>query len=154
MLTRRTLLVSGVAALLAGMRQLVWGHAPDVVEDWTGPSVGARGIPLGWKKVVTLGSHAAYDFPLVEDEGRRALDMKAAGDHSTILRELRVDLDVSPILVWQWKTVTLPRGADLRERATSDAAGHLFVAWPRFPTLLRSRLIGYVWDPICALDRS
>jgi hypothetical protein len=43
--------------------------------------------------------------------------------------------------------LTLPRGADLRERATSDTTGHLFVIWPRFPALLRSRLIGYVWDP-------
>jgi hypothetical protein len=42
--------------------------------------------------------------------------------------------------------VRLPTGADLRERATSDATGHLFVIWPRFPALLRSRLIGYVWD--------
>jgi Protein of unknown function (DUF3047) len=26
--------------------------------------------------------------------------------------------------------------------------GHLFVIWPRVPALLRSRLIGYVWDPV------
>src|SRR5439155_208601 len=25
--------------------------------------------------------------------------------------------------------------------------GHIFVAWPRFPALVRTRLIGYVWDP-------
>jgi hypothetical protein len=147
MLARRTLLLSAAASLLAGTRRLVWGQAPDVVEDWTGLPVGARGIPLGWEKFETLGGHAEYDFTVVQDEGRRALDMKAAGDHSTIMREVRVDLRTSPILVWQWKAVRLPRGADLRERVTSDAAGHLFVAWPRFPTLLRSRLIGYVWDP-------
>ncbi len=31
MLARRTLLVSGAAALLAATRRLVWGQAPDVV---------------------------------------------------------------------------------------------------------------------------
>ena len=147
MLARRTLLLSTAATLLAGPRRLAWGQAPEVVEDWTGLSIGARGIPLGWKKFETLGGRADYNFTVVNDEGRRALDMKAAGNHSTIMRELRVDLGASPVLVWQWKVVSLPRGADLRERATSDAAGHLFLAWPRFPTLLRSRLIGYVWDP-------
>ena len=146
MLARRTLLLSGAAALLAATRRLAWAQLPLVVEDWSGLQLGARGIPLGWEKFETLGGQADYDFTVVKDEGRRALDMKAAGDHSTITRELRVDLGASPILVWQWKVVSLPRGADLTERATSDAAGHLFLGWPRFPALLGSRLIGYVWD--------
>ncbi len=33
-----------------------------------------------------------------------------------------------------------------RAPAWGHTTGHLFVIWPRFPTLLRSRLIGYVWD--------
>lgn len=147
MLARRSLLLSAAAALLAGTRRPAWGQAPMVVEDWSGLLLGARGVPLGWEKFETLGGHAEYDFAVVKDEGRRALDMKAAGDHSTITREVRVDLGATPILVWQWKMVSLPAGADLRERATSDAAGHVFIAWPRFPAALRSRLIGYVWDP-------
>jgi DUF3047 family protein len=157
MLARRTLLLWTAAALLAGSRRLALGQPPEVIEDWTGLSVGARGIPLGWKKFETFGGRANYDFTVVNDQGRRALDMKAAGDHSTIMREVRVDLATSPVLVWQWKVISLPRGADLRERATSDAAGHLFLAWPRFPALLRSRLIGYVWDhdlPIGSIVKS
>lgn len=98
-----------------------------------------------------------YNFTLVADGRRRALDLKSAGDHSTIAKEIRVDLDITPILTWQWRVVRLPQGADLTERATSDATGHLFVVWPRFPALLRSRLIGYVWDrslPIGSIVRS
>ena len=147
MVSRRTLLLSTAAILLAGPRRLALGQTRKVIEDWTGLPVGARGIPLGWKKFETFGGRANYDFTIVNDHGHRALDMKAAGDHSSIMKELRVDLGVSPVLLWQWRVVSLPRGADLRERATSDAAGHLFLAWPRFPPLLRSRLIGYVWDP-------
>lgn len=147
MLGRRAFLLSPLAMLLAGHGRVAWGQAPTVVEDWSGLTPGARGVPLGWQKYATLGGHAAYDFTVVNDEGRRALDMKAAGDHSTIAREVQVDLATSPVLAWQWKVVSFPQGADLRERATSDATGHLFVAWPRFPALLRSRLIGYVWDP-------
>jgi DUF3047 family protein len=138
--------LSAAGALLAARRP-AWGQALDVVEDWSCLDLGAHGIPAGWKKFETLGGRAAYDFTVVSDEGRRALDMKADGDHSTITREVRIDLGASPLLVWQWKVLSLPRGADLRDRATSDAAAHLLVGWPRFPMFLRSRLIGYVWDP-------
>jgi hypothetical protein len=147
MLGRRDFLVSTVTTLLAGHRRLAWGKEPVLVEDWSGMTPGTRGIPPGWEKYETLGGHPAYDFTVVSDEGRRALEMKAAGDHSTIVRELHIDLATSPILAWQWKVVGLPQGADLRERATSDATGHILLAWPRFPALVRSRLIGYVWDP-------
>ena len=57
-----------------------------------------------------------------------------------------VDLRATPFLEWTWKIVTLPAGADIRKRATSDLTGHILVAWPRVPALLRTRLIGYVWD--------
>jgi hypothetical protein len=40
----------------------------------------------------------------------------------------------------------LPTGGDVRQRETSDLTAHLFVVWPRFPALVRSRLIGYGWD--------
>ena len=73
--------------------------------------------------------------------------MKSAGEHSTIAKEVRADLTAAPILAWQWRVISLPQGADLRNRGTSDATGHIFAVWPRFPAFARSRLIGYVWDP-------
>ena len=147
MIGRRAFLLSTAATLLAGNWTLARAQEQGVVEDWSGVTLGARGVPPAWQKYETLGGHAAYDFTVVSDEGRRALDMKAAGDHSTIARDVQVDLAALPILTWQWKVVRLPQGADLRDRATSDASGYPIVAWPRFPALLRSRLIGYVWDP-------
>jgi Protein of unknown function (DUF3047) len=72
--------------------------------------------------------------------------VKSAGDHSTIAKEVHVQLGQTPVLEWAWKVLSLPAGADLRNKSTSDATGHLFVVWPRWPALLRSRLIGYVWD--------
>ena len=30
--------------------------------------------------------------------------------------------------------------------ATDDEAGQIYVAWPRFPEAVRSRIIGYIWD--------
>jgi hypothetical protein len=138
-LSRRTFLL----ALAGG----VAGRPAAVVEDWRGVAVGTRGIPPGWQRYETPGGHPAYDFSLVEAQGRRALQMVSEGDHATIVREVAVDLGTTPLFEWDWKILAFPAGADLRRRATADATGHLFLVWPRFPAFARSRLIGYVWDP-------
>jgi hypothetical protein len=148
-ISRRALLLAAAGGALLGRTPARAGAAASViVEDWAQPSLRSRGVPPGWEKYETPLGHPHYDFTVVEEEGRRALAMRSAGDHSTIAHRLHVDLEATPELVWQWKVLGFPRGADLRERATSDATGHLFVIWPRFPALLRSRLIGYVWDPV------
>jgi hypothetical protein len=136
--------------LAASVLMLAWSIAAAfaarvVVEDWTSQSLGAHGIPAGWRRYATPGGRPAYDFTIVEDDGRRALKLTSRDEHSTIAKEIAVDLEATPILEWSWKVLELPRGADLRDRATSDLTGHLFVAWPRFPEALRSRLIGYAW---------
>ena len=119
-----------------------------VVEDWSTHAIGARGVPAGWKAYETPGGHPAYDLTITLDDGRRALRLRSHDDHSTIARPLTVDLEATPILEWSWKIVLLPTGADIRRRETSDLTAHLFVVWPRFPGPLRSRLIGYAWDPV------
>jgi len=147
--SRRTLLAAGVAA--AALRSRVaLGAAAILVEDWSGQALGAQGVPGGWRSYETPGGHPHYDFTIVEDGGRRALELKSTDDHSTIAREVNVDLAATPVLEWAWRIVTQPAGADLTRRATSDASGHIFVVWPRFPAMLRSRLVGYVWDPVIA----
>jgi len=120
--------------------------APLVIEDWAQHSPGAKGIPAGWTRYETPGGRPAYDFTVVEDAGRRALLLRSHDEHSTIAKEIRVDLHATPVLEWNWKIVALPSGADIRHKATSDLTAHVFVIWPRFPAMLRSRLIGYVWE--------
>jgi hypothetical protein len=144
--SRRFVLIGlGAVALRPG---LAVGAGPVLVEDWSSQPLGARGVPPGWQSYETPGGHPRYDFTIVEDGGRRALELKSSDEHSTIARELDVDLGVTPILQWAWRVIAQPAGADLTKRATSDATGHIFVVWPKFPAMLRSRLIGYVWDPI------
>ena len=121
------------------------GAAPTLVEDWTTQPVGARGMPSGWRAYATPGGRPAYDFVIAADEGRRALSLKSRDEHSTIAREVHVDLEATPILEWSWKVVELPAGADVRARATSDLTAHVLVVWPRVPEMLRSRLIAYAW---------
>ena len=143
-------------AVLAGLA-LAAGAEVVVVEDWTQPLLGARGIPTGWRPYETIGGRPAYDFTVVENDGRRALLLKSHDDHSTIARELHVDLRATPILEWSWKAVQLPAGGDIRRKETSDLTAHIYVIWPRFPAMVRSRLIGYVWDaaaPVQTVEKS
>src|SRR5262249_1906774 len=87
-------------------------------------------------------------FAIVDDAGRKVLQLKSRGDNSTISKEIkgRVDLKETPILEWSWKVIALPSGADSRKRETDDQAAQLYVTWPRFPEAVRSRIIGYIWD--------
>src|SRR5262245_11330779 len=128
-----------------------------VIEDWSTQAPGSRGIPSGWAAYATFGGRPEYDFALTEDEGRRALRVASHDEHSTIAKELHVDIAVTPILEWSWKIVEVPAGADVRRRETSDLTAHLVLVWPRFPEALRSRLLAYAWggtEPVGAIERS
>ncbi len=143
---RRFLLMAGGTVLAAGRRAAIGAGQRVLVEDWSKAVVGARGIPPDWEAYETPGGHPVYDFTIVDEEGKRALRARSTNEHSTIAKALHVDLELSPILEWSWKVTKLPAGGDVRRREASDLAADVLVIWPRFPALLRSRLIGYSWD--------
>src|SRR5213593_880028 len=118
-----------------------------VVEDWTKLKLGANGIPDGWTSGQMWGL-PKHDFTVEENDGHRVLHLRSEGDSSMITKELdgTVNLKSTPVLEWNWKAVTLPTGADARNRQTDDQAAQLYVVWPRFPQEFRSRIIGYIWD--------
>ncbi len=150
---RAVLLVAAIAAPAAPAR----GADAVLVEDWARLPLGARGVPDGWRTYETVGGRPAYDFTIVQDGGMKALRLRSRDEHSTIARDLSVDLARTPVLEWSWKIVSLPAGANVRQRATSDLTAHVFLVWPRTPALIRSRLIGYTWDgvlPASAVEQS
>jgi len=118
-----------------------------VIEDWMTYAISQRGIPSGWKGEA-FGQRADYDFTIEQRGDGRVLHLESRNDHSTIARDItgRVNLKETPILEWTWKATVLPAGGDLRRKEATDMAAQLYVVWPRFPALLRSRIIGYVWD--------
>ncbi len=117
-----------------------------VVEDWSRFSIGAKGIPEGWTGQ-NWGS-PAYDLTIVDNGGTKVLHLKSRSEGSTISKDVKgkVDLRATPVLAWRWKVVALPKGGDSRQKQTDDQAAQIYVAWPRFPEAVRSRIIGYVWD--------
>jgi hypothetical protein len=115
-----------------------------VVEDWSRQPQGRTGIPDGWSG--QSWGNPRYDFTVVVEGSDRVLHLRSRGDNSTISKEIKVDVKEYPLLVWRWKAVVLPAGGDCRRKATDDEAAQIYVSFPRFPTTMRSRIIGYVWD--------
>jgi hypothetical protein len=142
---------NAVAGLVsAGFLALLSGAVPSrvvVIEDWMTDTVSRRGIPPGWIGEA-FGRRADYDLTAEQHAEGRALHLESRNEHSTIARDItgKVNLKETPILEWTWKATILPTGGDLRRKETTDMAAQLYVVWPRFPALLRSRIIGYVWD--------
>lgn len=136
--TALILLITVAAPLAAAAASLV------VVEDWSKVEPGTRGIPPGWEKQ-NWGS-PKYEFEVVSDGATRVLHLKSEDESSTISKELKVDFKEFPILQWRWKVVALPKGGDARRKDTDDEAAQLYVTFPRFPSAVRSRIIGYIWD--------
>jgi DUF3047 family protein len=139
-----------VGLILAALLGLVAATSAErviVIEDWMANRLSQRGIPSGWTGE-GFGQRADYDFTIEQGGEARVLHLKSQNEHSTIVKDItgKVRLKETPILEWTWKVSTLPAGGDVRRKESTDIAAQLYVIWPRFPTLLRSRIIGYIWD--------
>jgi Protein of unknown function (DUF3047) len=140
--------MKGLVAAVA-LALVATAGAADVVAvaTWDSVPLGAHGVPPGWA-AQDWGRRSTHDLTIVEEDGRRALRLRSHGDRSTISRRIEglVSLKETPILEWTWKATVLPTGGDARAAATADQAAQIYLTWPRFPALLRSRVIGYAWD--------
>ena len=126
-----------------------------LVEDWSTQPQGKRGVPVGWQG--QNWGNPKHDFVVVADSPNRVLHLKSDNDSSTISKEVKVDAKQYPLLQWRWKVVLLPKAGDARRKETDDEAAQLYVTFPRFPSAVRSRIIGYIWDstaPVGAIFRS
>jgi hypothetical protein len=108
-----------------------------MVEDWSEQPEGKTGIPDGWKR--QSWGRPKYDFRIEKHA-------KSDGDSSAITKDVKVDVKDWPILQWSWQAVKLPKGGDARKAATDDEAAQIYVAFLRFPSAVRSRIISYIWD--------
>jgi hypothetical protein len=115
-----------------------------VVENWANIPVGTNGIPPGWQG--HKWGNPKYDFTVIQDGNRKALLLKSDSDSSSISKEMKVDAKQYPIFQWQWKVASIPPRGDARKADTDDEAAQIYVTFPRFPTAVRSRIIGYIWD--------
>lgn len=102
-------------------------------------------LPKGWALKVW---HGRADIRLIQDENRHAnvLRLRSKKASVSIYREVKLDLEKFPVLSWKWKVTKLPEGADARKLESDDQAAGVYVVFPRFPSFINSRFIGYIWE--------
>ena len=75
-----------------------------------------------------------------------AVRLRSESASFTLYKDVTVDATQFPYLSWVWRVDQLPPNGDARQRDTDDQAAQLYVVFPRFPELVRSQIIGYIWD--------
>ena len=110
------------------------------VDTWDAAPPGPLVLPGEWR--LYPGPTTTFKHPpaIMLDAGRFALQLKTDRESVGILRIVRVDLDATPILTWEWKPLTLPVGGDVRKPRQNDQAARVMVLFEGM------RAIVYVWD--------
>jgi hypothetical protein len=121
---RRTFLGICAAAVAPGVR------AQDAVDAmrFSALKPGAP-LPAGLRAFAFERQARQTEYALVEDEGRTVLRARADASTSGIIRELRVDPRVHPILAWRWKVTRVLDKSDLATKAGDDFPARLYVTF-------------------------
>lgn len=107
------------------------------VEDFSSFEAGT--FPEGWKSRGGEGS----DVYRVRSNKETYLEANAINSAVIIAKKFEYDLKEYPHLMWQWRVLELPQGADERFKNTGDSAAAIYVI---FEGRLRPDNIKYVWS--------
>ncbi|NWF57396.1 MAG: DUF3047 domain-containing protein [Syntrophaceae bacterium] len=105
-----------------------------------------KGIPKGWTQEKELGPQSKISVG--QEKEFSFVHLLSVNDGFGIKKELSFDIRKYPHLTWRWKATRLPKGGDIRKRETDDQAGQIYVLFPRFPAMINTRSMGYIWDAL------
>ncbi len=100
-------------------------------------------IPLGWILKIWRGKP---DLKLIEEKEEKIYRLRSKASAISIYKEIKLDVQKSPILEWTWKATKIPERGSAKHYSKDDQAIGIYVVFPRFPSMLNSRLIAYIWD--------
>jgi hypothetical protein len=142
----RALLLTVVAAA-AGLAfaQAAPPSASDclVLEDFAAATVGQ--FPAGWEARDEDGRRV---YTVAEEGGRRFLRAVSRGVGVQAARQTpHWDLDTYPVLVWAWRPLQMPQGADERQSATNDSPLAVYMGVPH-SRIRGPKAVKYVWSGV------
>lgn len=100
-------------------------------------------IPLGWILKIWRGKP---DLELIKEKENKIYRLRSKASAISIYKEIKLDIRKSPILEWTWKATKIPEKGSAKHYSRDDQAIGIYVVFPRFPSMLNSRLIAYIWD--------
>ena len=104
---------------------------------------GGSPVPGGWSLKEFIG-HARVKVEKIGEFFAVRLHSERAS--FSLHKDIDVDVNQYPYLSWAWRVDALPPRGDVRKKDTDDQAAQVYVVFPRFPAMLRSQIIGYIWD--------
>jgi hypothetical protein len=101
------------------------------------------GLPENWKLEIKTGEPEIK----VEQSGDNTY-IRLVSDSSSfgLRKEVNFSIKDYPYLNWKWKVTRLPEKGDFLKKETDDQAAQVIVAFPRFPTMVNTELIYYLWE--------
>jgi Protein of unknown function (DUF3047) len=128
-------------ALLAAVL-LIGAAAKSVVrvDNWDALSPGP--LDLSTWRVYPFTQSSKFKAPpaIVLDNGRRVLALRTEAEAMRIGRSVKVDLNATPWLSWEWKALNLPPNGDVRALKRNDQAARIMLIFEGMKGML------YVWD--------
>lgn len=118
--------------------------AADLFQEDFSAGLDKEGLPKGWELKQWFGNTRKIET--VEEAGVTALRLVSDNNSFGVYREKALNPKKTPILSWRWKVTRLPEGADVRDKKKDDQAAQMYVMFPRFPKMVNTRLVGYIWE--------
>ncbi len=114
-----------------------------VVDTFSRP-LDAKGLPPGWSLEKKTGPKSI--IAVGQEDGLHFLHLLSVNDNFGLKKETPFDIRKYPYLSWRWKATRLPARGDVRNKKTDEQAGQLYILFPKFPTTVNTRSVGYLWD--------
>ena len=113
------------------------------VGRFSGEGLDPKGVPLGWQ-LKNPGNHSK--FAIEGEKEDYFVHILCVNDNIAMGKKISIDIRKYPYLSWRWKAGKLPEGGDIRKRETDEQAGQIYVVFPKFPSPVNTRSVGYIWD--------
>jgi hypothetical protein len=107
------------------------------------PQAKPNSLPKNWKLRVWRGKP---DVKILNKDGKGFLRLRSQKASVSVYRNFKLDLRNFPTLKWRWKVTQLPKNADARIMNRDDQAAGIYVVFPRFPSMINSRFLAYIWE--------
>ena len=115
-----------------------------LVVDRFDKGLGSDGIPKGWALEKSPGSQSVITVQK-NDDLSSFLHLQSVDDEFGLKKEISFDTQKYPYLSWKWRAKEIPSKGDIRTHETDDEAGQIYVFFPKFPTTINTRSVGYIW---------
>lgn len=122
----------------------------ELIVDPVGNGLGKDGLPIGWDLKQWFGG--GHDIRIEINDDKPVLRLLSKQNSFGVYKKMDFDIRDYPYLSWRWKVTVLPTGGDVRNKKTDDQAAEVYVLFPKFPAVVNTRLVGYIWENLTPKD--